>query len=237
VTKESYGNRDVCCILGGTMKRKVVVSVVLFAVMAGLAYGWSQNRLSGDFKGTIAAILDPSSTKDDVHAYLREARLHAHTRKDRLLLEKAEQAVVLDKEADRLSDSNFAALMVETKNPYQFSGTFFSEAKLLRVASPREMERLKALKDRAKQERAKNSASLNESIALQKADAEGSLMVMDELREILKAPGKGRYVANMAPTYDVLSEIKKQNDGMQKLTEDFMDQTQSHLVLEGQRAK
>lgn len=211
------------------MKRApAIAALALLATTGGLASVWYQSQISGDLKQMLVALVNPSSTKDDVHAYLREARLRAHTRKDRELMEKAERAVALDKEADHLSESNFAALMAETKNPYQFSGRFYSEAKL--VGAGVGIARLKALEVSSKRARAENSARLDDSIAVQKSDAEESRILLDELRAVLGAPGTGRYVANMAPTYDVLCQIKKQNDGIQKITEDYMETVESSLA-------
>jgi hypothetical protein len=221
------------------MKIAAALAVLALLFSAAFAGVWYQERVSGDFKRTIVALVDPSSTKEDVQAYLREARLRARTNKDRQLLEKAERAIYLDRDADRLSDSNFAALMKETKDPYEFSGVFYKELELARVGgiSPSEARRLNEQKLTAKETRARNSTELDSLIADQKHDAEESRRLFDELRVSLNAPGKGRYVANMEPTYDVLSGIKKQNDGIQKITEDHMDQMESDLVLADSRLK
>lgn len=86
-------------------QRRGLIVLLILVVVSCVGYGilrYHNRHLSSELKRTLIASLDSSASEDDIHAYLREARLQVRTRKDAEVLQKFETAVEFaEKSAER----------------------------------------------------------------------------------------------------------------------------------------
>jgi hypothetical protein len=105
------------------MKKALIISISLLSAIGLIGYGSCQgyeHHLSADLKRTLIASMDPSVTIDDLHVYLRDARLQVRTDKDKEVPEKFQTSVRLledSKEICNRQDKEIHAL-VSGNGPY-----------------------------------------------------------------------------------------------------------------------